>query len=151
MRRALLCIVVFCMVTGGFALSDPDFNNGSGWTTNGSGDVTFNGRCVISKNLFDTVTEVYQQEPSFSSGTWKATFYVDTVTMGSLQIGWQNASATWKSGSNQTVSSAGTYEITCDDSSYNWVVIQTVGSIVTASLESCNTEAVSSVDSWELY
>ena len=153
MRKILLFAFFFVLCFFSHAaLSDPEFNTGSGWTVDGTASVTFNGRLVITKDMFDTVTQVWQLESAFDPGeTWKATFNVDTVMMPGFTIGWQNASYSWKSGGSQAVTTPGVYSLTCNDSNYSWVVIETSGSIMSGSLESCYTEQLSGIDSWELY
>jgi hypothetical protein len=151
MKKSILCISLLLLTAVSFSLQDSGFNTGTGWTVNGTASVSYNGYCNITKQLFNTQTEVYQEETAFTSGkTYQVEFTIPSLS-GKLIIGWQNISAEWKAGSYQTVTTGGTYTLTCNDYNYNWVVMDTDDLVVVANIDSAITSEVSAVTDWELY
>lgn len=151
MKKTILCLLLCFLVAVSYSLQDSGFDTGTGWTVNGTAPVSFNGYCNITKSLTHSQTEVYQDETAFTSGKTYQVQFTITSLGGTLLIGWQNISAEWKAGSYQSVTSPGTYTLTCTDSNYNWVVMDTNSIVCIAQIDSAITSELSAVTDWELY
>jgi len=152
MKKMILCLVVLLLAGVSHSFQDPDFFTGTGWSVNGTASVSYNGYCNITKQIFNSATEVYQQETAFTAGKNYQVQIVITSLGGTLDIGWQDAGSNWKSGSFQAVTnSTGTFTLTCSDSAYNYVVIDAVSSVCIAQIDSATTSQLSDVSDWELY
>ncbi|MCD6385824.1 hypothetical protein J7M23_08620 [Candidatus Sumerlaeota bacterium] len=83
----------------------------------------------------------WQEETDFDPGeTWQATFDVKSTSVGLggiITIGWADSSGDYGS-YYQDITSAGTYTVECDNSSYRYVSIQCTGSSFTNTIVEVN-------------
>ena len=140
MKKHILLIILFCIASISFSITNGDFSDGeNGWTYEGEKSYIYfdeeeENVYIFVQSSIDSYILLYQTETAYTSTdqTYEMEFDLDfgLVGYGTVKYGWVNSSG---SGTLHSATSSGTYSAVAEDPEHNIVMIKSSNSSFGAS------------------